>query len=221
MRFAMRQIGRQMGRLLLCLVVPLLLAACGAQSVWAPDAEVNKAIYRSGNPPSVTLITVIEANTGEGGHSALMIDGSQRVIFDPAGSWYYPGVPERNDVDYGITDRMHRFYVEYHARDVWFVREQKLPVTLAQADALIAAAEANGPSPKMFCARSVSGVLHQVPGFESLPRTFFPVSLSDAFGRLPGVVSQDHYTTDADIKTGIPTIDATKPKTVEIHESDR
>lgn len=217
----MKDAVRQVCRLLLCMMVPLLLAACAAQPVWAPDDAVKKAVYRSGNPPSVTLITVIGTTTGAGGHTGLMIDGSQRVLFDPAGSWYYPTVPERNDVDYGITDRMHKFYIEYHARDVWFVREQTVPVTLQQADQLIAAAEAYGAVPKMFCAYATSGVLRQVAGFESLPHTMMPVHLSKAFAKLPGVVTKDHYANDADIQTGIPTIDATKPKPVPEKVSDR
>ncbi|RLL64682.1 hypothetical protein [Paenirhodobacter hankyongi] len=192
-----------MRRLIICLILPLALAACGAQPVWAPDDVVQKAAVHTGNPPSVTLFTVIGTHTGSGGHSALMIDGTQRVIFDPAGTWNHPWVPERNDVDYGITERMYKFYIDYHARETWFVREQRVPVTLAQADAMIRRAEANGAVNKMMCANDTSAVLRDIPGFESLPNTFSPLKLSKAFGKLPGVVTKDHYDNDPDDNSGV------------------
>ncbi len=66
---------RLLRRFILCLFLPLFLAACAAEPVWAPDDVVKKAIVHTGNPPSVTLLTVIGTSTGAGGHSALMIDG--------------------------------------------------------------------------------------------------------------------------------------------------
>ncbi|RBP90885.1 hypothetical protein DFO80_1086 [Rhodobacter sp. 140A] len=192
-----------MRRLIICLILPLALAACGAQPVWAPDDVVQKAAVHTGNPPSVTLFTVIGTHTGSGGHSSLMIDGTQRVIFDPAGTWNHPWVPERNDVDYGITERMYKFYIDYHARETWFVREQRVPVTLAQADAMIRRAEANGAVNKMMCANDTSAVLRDIPGFESLPNTFSPLKLSKAFAKLPGVVTKDHYDNDPDDNSGV------------------
>ncbi|RWR26435.1 hypothetical protein D2T29_20605 [Sinirhodobacter populi] len=192
-----------MRRLILCLLLPLFLAACGAEPVWAPDEAVQKAAYRTGNPPSVTLMTVIGTKTGSGGHSALMIDGSQRVIFDPAGSWHHPWVPERNDVDYGITDQMYRFYYDYHARETWYVREQKVFITPQQAEMLIKRVEANGAVSKAMCAWAVSGVLRDIPGFESMPRTLSPTKLSRAFAKLPGVETKDHYDNDPDDNSGV------------------
>jgi len=192
-----------MRRLIICLLLPLALAACGAQPVWAPDDVVQKAAVHTGNPPSVTLFTVIGTHTGSGGHSSLMIDGTQRVIFDPAGTWNHPWVPERNDVDYGITERMYKFYIDYHARETWYVREQRVPVTLAQADAMIRRAEANGAVNKMMCANDTSAVLRDIPGFESLPNTFSPLKLSKAFAKLPGVVTKDHYDNDPDDNSGV------------------
>ncbi len=197
-----------MRRLFICLILPLFLAACGAQPVWAPDEAVRKAAFVSGEPPSVTLFTVISTRSGAGGHSSLMIDGSQRVIFDPAGTWYHPWVPERNDVDYGITERMYRFYLDYHARTSWYVREQRVPVTLAQANAMIARAEANGAVGKLMCANDTSAVLHDTPGFESISRTMSPLKLSESFAKLPGVYTKDHYDNDPDDNSGVLMIQA-------------
>ncbi|MBZ4021206.1 hypothetical protein CKO11_01845 [Rhodobacter sp. TJ_12] len=197
-----------MRRLIICTVFPLALAACGAEPVWAPDEAVNAARYSTGNAPSITLFTVIGTTTGAGGHSALMIDGSERVIFDPAGTWKHPTVPERNDVDYGITDRMYKFYIDYHARETWYVREQILPVSPALAEAFIDRVEANGAVPKMMCANETSQVLRSMPGFEDLPRTTSPLRLSKAFGQLPGVVTKDHYDNDPDDNSGVLMIQA-------------
>ncbi|SOC16162.1 hypothetical protein [Rhodobacter maris] len=192
-----------MRRLFICLAVLGMLSGCGAKSVWAPEEAVRAAAVHTGNPPSVTLITVIGTTTGGGGHSALMIDGSQRVIFDPAGTWYHPTVPERNDVDYGITDQMYKFYMDYHARETWFVREQTLQVSPETAEMLLARVQSNGPVAKMMCANQTSAVLRSVPGFESIPSTFSPIKLSKAFAELPGVVTKDHYDNDPDDNSGV------------------
>lgn len=188
---------------IICLLAPLALAACGAKSVYAPDDAVQKAAFVSGEPPSVTLYTVIRKPSGAGGHSGLLIDGTQRVMFDPAGSWYHPFVPERNDVHYGITERMRKFYIDYHARKTWDVLEQKVPVTLAQAEALRARAEAYGPVNKMFCAAATSSILRGVPGFESLPSTMSPIKLSEAFRKLPGETERLYEDGDPENNTGV------------------
>ena len=183
-------------RHLIWLVLPLALAACGAEPKWAPDEQVRAAAYHSGNPPSVTLFTVVGIPRGQGGHSGLMIDGSERIMFDPAGTWYHPNVPERNDVHFGITDKMKAFYIDYHARETYFVREQKVPVTPQVAEMLIQRAEAHGAAPKAFCASAVTDVLSGVPGFEGVGRTFSPITLSKRFAELPGVTSKDNYDGD-------------------------
>ena len=108
-----------------CLLVPALLAGCGAEPVWAPDEAVTRAAYRdTENPPSITLFTVLNNRSGEGAHSALMINASQRVIFDPAGTWWHRTAPERNDLHYGITPTMLKFYIDYHARETYHVDVQ-------------------------------------------------------------------------------------------------
>lgn len=192
-----------MRRLFICLALPVALAACGAEPVWAPDEVVQKAAVHTGNPPSVTLLTVIGTTTGSGGHSALLIDASQRVIFDPAGTWNHPAVPERNDVAYGITDRMVRFYYDYHARETWYVREQKLPVSAEVAEAMLRRVEANGAVNKMMCANETAFVLRDVLGAENIPATYSPLKLSKAFAKLPGVTVKDHFDNDPDDNSGV------------------
>lgn len=189
----------------ICLALPLalLLAGCGAEPVWAPDDAVARARYVSGEQPSITLFTVVRKKGNEGAHSGLMIDGSQRVMFDPAGTWHHPTVPERNDLHYGITEQMRKFYIDYHARETFDVIEQKVYVPPAVAEAAIRRAESYGAVNKAFCGSSVSDILEGLPGFESIPKTFFPNRIMHAFGELPGVTTKLHHDGDPDNHSGV------------------
>ncbi|MBC9247804.1 hypothetical protein H4P12_14075 [Paracoccus sp. 11-3] len=179
-------------RVFLAAAAPAFLAACGADNIWASDEAVRKARFVSGEPPSITLFTVIGIPRGEGGHSALMINGSQRVIYDPAGSWNHPYIPERHDVLYGITDNYKNFYIDYHARSTYWVAEDKVYVSREVADLAIRRAEANGAANKSFCAVASSAVLRGVPGFQGAPSGFSPIKLREWFRTLPGVESKHH-----------------------------
>ncbi|MDF3607018.1 hypothetical protein PE067_13280 [Paracoccus sp. DMF-8] len=183
-------------RSFLALTVPAVLAACGADNKWASDDSLRRARYVSNEPPSITLLTVIGIPRGEGGHSALMINGSQRVIFDPAGSWEHPSIPERHDVLYGITPNFKNFYIDYHARETYWVAEDTILVSPQVAEAAIRAAEQRGPTNKSFCAVSTGQVLRRVPGFEAAPTGFNPVKLRRWFLTLPGVTSKRHMDGD-------------------------
>ncbi|WP_199259987.1 hypothetical protein [Paracoccus binzhouensis] len=183
-------------RAFLALALPAALAACGADNKWASDEAVRRARYVANEPPSITLFTVIGIPRGEGGHSALMINGSQRVIYDPAGSWEHPAIPERNDVLYGITPNFKNFYIDYHARQTYWVAEDTLPVSAAVAEAAIRAVEAQGPSNKSFCAVNTGQALRRIPGFEGAPTGFSPLKLRNWFLTLPGVVSRKHMDGD-------------------------
>jgi hypothetical protein len=172
------------------------LSACGANAPYAPDEAVQAAAFVAEGPPSVTLFTVINNRSGGGAHSGLMINGTQRVMFDPAGSWYHPNLPERNDVHFGVTDRMIAYYVDYHARETFRVVQQTVPVSPAVAQQVMNNALAYGAVPSAQCANSISAVLSGVPGFESVSRSWFPKRLMADFAALPGAVEQ--VTTDAD-----------------------
>lgn len=185
------------------LAVVLVLSACGAEPTWAPDEAVKAARFVSDEPPSITLYTVINVRSGAGAHSGLLINGSERVMFDPAGTWGLPRLPERNDVHYGMTDKMVSFYIDYHARETFYVIEQKLPVSAQTAELVMARAKAYGAVPKGFCTQSMATVLRGVPGFEGLPQTFFPKRFSEAFGKLPGVVTRKITDDDADKNYGV------------------
>ncbi|WP_128253249.1 hypothetical protein [Falsirhodobacter deserti] len=178
-----------MRNLFLCLLACLGLAAC-AEPRWAPDDAVQRAAYRSDEPPSITLFTVIRKSNGNGGHSGLLINGTQRILFDPAGSFQHPQLPERNDVIYGMSDKMVDFYIDYHARAEWDVVEQTVPVSAEVADMVARRAQEWGAVSKAHCARGITGVLAGVPGFESIGRTWYPANLMRKFRQLPGVQEQ-------------------------------
>ena len=179
-------------RFFLAAGLPFVVAACGAESIWAPDDRVRAARYVSDESPSITLFTVIGIPRGDGGHSALMINGSQRVIFDPAGTWNHPYIPERNDVLYGITPNFKNFYIDYHARSTYWVAEDTIPVSREVADMAIARAERQGAANKGFCAVASAAILRDLPGFQGAPSGFSPIKLRNWFLAQPNVRSKQH-----------------------------
>lgn len=194
-----------MFRYLLCLCALLFLANCAgtAEPKWASDSAVSAARFVEDGPTSITLYTVVNNNTQAGAHSGLLIRGSETILFDPAGSWHHPRIPERNDVHFGITPKMRAFYIDYHARETFRVVEQTMPVTPAVADMIAARAKAYGAVPKAQCANSITSILSGVPGFEGLRRTWFPNKLAEDFGALPGVTERTIRDEDADRNHGV------------------
>ena len=174
----------------LSLLALVVLAACGTDDKFASDAEVAKAHYVSTDPPSITLITSINNRSGAGAHSALIINGAERVLFDPAGSWVQPAAPERNDLHYGMSPPFLLNYLQYQGPDPFREVKQTVLVTPEVAAAAITAATNYGAVPKAACAIAVSNILRGLPGFESVPSTYFPKALAKGFAKLPGVTGQ-------------------------------
>jgi hypothetical protein len=190
-------------RLALGLLAALVLAACGAEPKWAPQDQVDAARFVSEEPPSITLYTVVNKRTGSGAHSAILVNATERVIFDPAGTWYHPKLPERNDVHFGMTDKAIAFYLDYHTRVTYDTIEQKLYVSPEVAELVLQKVKAYGAVPKAMCTQANSSILRGVPGFESMPQTYYPKKLADAFGRLPGVTTRVITDDDADDNHGV------------------
>ncbi|MEO3413637.1 hypothetical protein AAFO92_03145 [Roseovarius sp. CAU 1744] len=187
-----------MHKLILAFCAVLALGGCAAERVWAPDEAVTRAAYRHDGPPRLTLFTMINNRTGAGAHTSLMINGSQRVIFDPAGSFKHETLPERHDVVYGITPQVADVYTRYHARKTYHVKVQELDISPALAEAALRAVMSHGAVPSAMCARSTSSILASLPGFENIQTTWYPVKLADQFGRIPGVREQELYEYDSD-----------------------
>lgn len=181
----------------------LSVAGCAANTTKtdASPEVVAQSVYRHDGPPEIRLYTMVNNGSGAGAHSSLMINASQRVIFDPAGSVRHSAVPEVGDVLYGITPRIAQFYASAHARETYHVVIQSVEVSPEVAEMALRLVQQNGPVAQTFCTQSTAGILRQLPGFESIRPTFFPIKLSDQFGELPGVTTQTLYEDDADDKT--------------------
>ena len=188
--------------LLLSLIALLGLAAC-AQPKWAPDEHVEAVRFVEGPPTYITLYTVVNKANGSGAHSSILVNASERAIFDPAGTWYHPRLPERNDVHFGMTDKALAFYVDYHTRVTYDTIEQKVYVSPEVAELVLARIKAYGAVPKAMCTQATSSILRGVPGFESLPQTFYPRKLSAAFAKMPGVTTRVITDDDDDDNHGI------------------
>lgn len=175
----------------------LLLAGCSPpKGPVADEASIRAVSYRDPGPASLTLYTVIRNSTGSGGHSGLLINASQRVIFDPAGSFYLDNVPERNDVLYGITPQVEFYYRSGHARSTYHVLSQTVQVTPEQAELALKLAEQSGPVAGGLCTSATVNLLKQIPGFEQVKPTLFPNKLAEDFAKFPGVVESRYYEDD-------------------------
>ncbi len=185
-RFALR-LWSHVTRLAALLVVAVGLAACSAPQEWASDQSVAAARYVHGGAPELTLVTIMNYRSGNGDHTALFINGSERVLFDPAGSWKLDTVPERNDVHYGITPNIGASFYISHVRETHYAVVQRLRVTPEVAAQAMALAQAAGPVPAARCAISTSAILRALPGFEGIGSSWYPHRLMQDFANLPGV----------------------------------
>ncbi|SDF30219.1 hypothetical protein [Limimaricola pyoseonensis] len=187
-----------MHRRLFLAAAPLALAGCGAgEPVWAPDDALARVAYRHDGPPALTLITVKNLGSGNGAHTGLMINASQRVMFDPAGSYGHASIPERNDLLYGITPEVEASYISYHSRVSFTTVVQRKEVPAATAEQAFRLAKTAGPVPKVQCTRAASRLISALPGFERVGTTWFPDELSDRFGELPGVSTREFNENDS------------------------
>ena len=184
----------------LCALLALSsVAACSVGGAPTPidPAQLAAVAYQDDGPPRLTLITVLGNSTGAGKHTALMVSGSQRVIFDPAGP-HRPGyVTAHDDVLYGITDAQLGYYRSAHARSAFHIVTQTIDVPPEVAEQALALVQAQGPVANAFCARSTSTLLSKLPGFEDTRITFFPEALMTDFAKRPGVATEQYFEDDA------------------------
>lgn len=178
------------------------LAGCAVE-VGAPPEEIASRAYVHDGPPSLTLYTVIRKADGSGAHSGLMVNASQRVLFDPAGSFQLPVAPERGDVVYGFTDRVQKVYIDYHARETFDVHEQQILVSPEVAEMALQLVREQGAVAPARCTISISSILSQLPGFDSVNTVWFPQRLMTKFAELPGVTTQVFTDDDADDNHGV------------------
>lgn len=172
------------------IVVALALSGCAGERVWAPDEAVQAARYVHPGPTEIALVTSINNRSGAGAHTALLINGSQRVLFDPAGNWTDARAPERHDVRFGMTPQMEANYFAFQSHGVYHAVVQRVTVSPEVAEAAIELAKANGPVAQALCTTATSALLRKLPGFEGLSSSMLPVSLMESFAKLPGVRTQ-------------------------------
>ncbi len=186
----------------------VLLAALSACSVRngldtnSSDVDVVQAQYKYVGPPSLTLYTMISNSTGSGAHTSLMINASQRVAFDPAGSFRADGIVSKNDVVYGMTPYLVDQYTRYHARETFHVVVQTVQVSAEVAEIALRKAQTLGPIAESQCAKSTSELLASVPGFQDVPRTYYPVKISEYFAN-KGASYERLYEYDDDDKSKV------------------
>lgn len=187
---------------------------CGAKSEWAPDEVVAQMAYREPGPSTLTLMTMINNRSGSGAHTALVINASQRVIWDPAGTFKHPRIPERNDLIYGVNPEAYKVYKSAHARETYHVVLQEITVSPEVAEKAFALARQMGPVAQAQCTGSTSSLLAQLPGFETIGSHMFPKKLMMSFAKLPGVKTEKVFENDAgDKATAFGAAKAYQPKT--------
>tara|TARA_R110000737_G_scaffold231991_1_gene245447 strand:+ start:1057 stop:1680 length:624 start_codon:yes stop_codon:yes gene_type:complete len=165
--------------------------ATSAPNTGTPD--VTRGAYHFDGPPSLTLITVRSNRTGSGGHTALMINADQRVIFDPAGSFHHPKIRREGDVLIGIDPAFYNGYKSMHARPTYNVVTQTVTVPASVAAKALSLAMARGSVGQARCAQSTSSILRQLPGFEGISSTFFPNALMNSFEAVTGAPKEILY----------------------------
>lgn len=187
-----------MKRLLTGLALAALLAACAVDT--SPDsspAAVAAAAFSPSGPKKITVYTMINNRTGNGAHTAMLVNGSQQVIFDPAGSFRDARVVEKGDVLYGMTPSWIQAYKSAHARETFHVVSQEMTVSAEQAETALRLVQNNGTVPAAYCASVTTGLLKQVPGYSDIESTFYPAKLMEQLEKRPGVITTRYYENDS------------------------
>lgn len=176
--------GNRVRRRLILSLCALPLAACAGtfNRISSADAEAARSPWAGA--PEVILVTV--TLEGLGMHSGLVVAGSQRVVYDPAGGWDTPAPLEQGDLRYDMTPARMADYLGYHSRGGREVVLIRRPVPPPVADAAIAFAETRAPLPFGACAFGTSALLSRLPGFEPIVPMIGPRRLRSAFMQLDG-----------------------------------
>ena len=109
----------------LLFVLHIILSVCADRAPQFSDEALQNAVYKHPELAALILFTMVNNRSGTGAHTSLMINASQRVIFDPAGTLRHVHLLEKEDVIYGITPAVEGFYVRAHASKTHHVVIQK------------------------------------------------------------------------------------------------
>lgn len=189
-----RQILSRLRLFVLMALALVTVAACAGERAWAPDEAIQAARYVHGGRPELTIVTVMNYRTKRGDHTAMFINADERVLFDPAGSWKLPNVPERNDLHYGMRPQIGASYYLSHTRETHYTVVQRIPVSMETALRAKKLAQEAGPVPPAHCAVSTIAILRELPGFGDLRSGYYPNKLMDQIAEIPGVITHElHY----------------------------
>lgn len=193
-------------RFLQCLACLAALAALSACTVpnkgGATPDEVARAAYVHDGPPKLTLYTMLSNRSGSGAHTSLMVNGSQRVAFDPAGSFRKEGIVSHNDTVYGMTPYLTDVYTRFHARETYHVVVQEIEVSPEVAELALQMVVNHPAVMQSYCARATSELVAKLPGFEDVKPSFYPRALMDQFAA-KGASFRRLYEYDDDDKTKV------------------
>jgi len=169
------------------------LAACSTKPVvFASDTAIQSVAYQHPGPKYVQLMSMFNTGTNNGAHTALVINASQRVIFDPAGDFAHSKIPERHDVLYGANPRVLKGFFDCHARATFWASLQYVEVSPQSAERALRRVQSLGPQPDAYCTRAVSNTLAELPEFNRYIRpTWFPGNLHEQMRRVPGMIEQE------------------------------
>lgn len=173
--------SRVLKALLLMIATQYLVSCAVPNRGGATSEEVARAAYQHDGPASLTLYTMLSNKSGSGAHTSIMINGSQRVAFDPAGSFRHPQIVSRNDTVYGMTPYLVDQYTRFHARETFHVVIQEIIVSPEVAEKALQLAINHRAVQQSYCAKSTAAMLQQLPGFEDTPQSFYPRKLMDYF----------------------------------------
>lgn len=179
------------------------LTACTVPNAGGADLdEVARAAYRHDGPPSITLYTMLSNRSGAGAHTSILVNGSQRVAFDPAGSFRHEKIVSRNDTVFGMTPYLVDQYTRFHARETYHVVIQTIEVPPEVAEQALKMVVNHPAVSRSYCAMSTSQLLAQLPGFEDVRPSFYPKKLMETFAA-KGASFERLYEYDSDDKPGV------------------
>ncbi len=186
-------------RTFISIISLVVLMACEGSERNAPIAssmEIQAAAYVSPLPNSITLLTMVKASGDFGEHSGILINASQQVLYDPAGTFRHSTSPNARDVNYGMHPAMVDYYKSYHARYGYYVVAQEIQVSPEIAELVFQRAIAQGETAKLRCGIAVSSVLNGLPMFADIPTTYYPGKIMDSFAEVPNVSTTYVYEDD-------------------------
>jgi hypothetical protein len=178
-----RRCGRLAGAAFCC---ALLLAGCGgldpsADADLLQELRAETSYFPDNAPPSATLL-LSEHKGGSGAvHAALVITGSERVIYDPSGSFTHPDTRRLGDVVYGASDPVVEMFALHNADKDHDAMMRRIPLSAEEAEQMLARARSRGGAMPGYCAKSVADVMRAAPRFAAMRDTFWPSNVLEDF----------------------------------------